>query len=49
LSGGRFSDLVKHARIDEAKGSALDYILISGFSESRLGRNFVRLRSIGFS
>jgi len=49
LSGGRFSDLVKHARIDEAKGSALDYILISGFSESRLGRNFVRLKSIGFS
>jgi predicted butyrate kinase (DUF1464 family) len=48
LSGGKFSGLVRHAEIDMAKGSALDYILIPGFRESRLGRNFMKLRGVGF-
>ena len=48
LSGGKFSGLVRHAEIDMARGSALDYILIPGFRESRLGKNFMRLRNVGF-
>ncbi|MDK2876603.1 MAG: hypothetical protein PWQ22_1013 [Archaeoglobaceae archaeon] len=48
LSGGRFSNLIRHVGIDEAKGSALDYIAIPSFRESRLGKNFARLRKVGF-
>jgi predicted butyrate kinase (DUF1464 family) len=48
LTGGVFKDLITHVKVDGAVGSALDYVLIPAFFESRLGRNFLRLRGVGF-
>ncbi len=48
LSGGVYGNLITHVKVDKASGSALDYILIPGFKETRLGKNFLRLRNVGF-
>ncbi|MEM1634674.1 MAG: DUF1464 family protein [Thermosphaera sp.] len=48
LMNGLYSDLVKHVEIDRAVGSALDYVLLPVFKDSRLGRKFAELREVGF-
>ncbi len=48
LSGGVFSKLISQVKVDKASGSALDYILIPGFKETGLGKNYLRLREVGF-
>lgn len=44
LSGGVYSELVKHVEIPRATGSSLDYILIKDFLNTELGKSYLKLR-----
>lgn len=44
LSGGIYSELVRHVEIPWSSGSSLDYILVKDFLNTELGRSYLKLR-----